>query len=370
MDSAPIVPQGDPTLLFINAGMNPFKDVFLGTGSRPYVRVADTQKCLRVSGKHNDLDEVGIDTYHHTFFEMLGNWSFGDYFKAEAIAWAWELLVDRWGLDPNRLYVTVHEGDEALGLEADQEAADLWSEHTTVPPAHILFQPSKDNFWMMGETGPCGPCSEIHIDLRDDHERAIVPGQDLVNKDDPRVMEIWNLVFIQYNAVLVADGTPRPARRRARQPVARADHAGAPGPEARRHRDGLRADLRRAPGQALELRHRPLRRRPGRALEPRRAQALRRLRRGRRGRQEGQGGDARRGRPRPHAGCGHRRWGAAGEHRARLRAPPDSSEGRPLRLPVAGAHRAVPRLAPARAGRTRWAKRSPSSARPSTPPVA
>ncbi len=208
--SAPIVPQGDPTLLFINAGMNPFKDVFLGTGSRPYDRVADTQKCLRVSGKHNDLDEVGLDTYHHTFFEMLGNWSFGDYFKKEAIAWAWELLVDRWGLEPDRLYVTVHAGDEALGLAPDEEAADLWTSETSVPPAHILYQSSKDNFWMMGETGPCGPCSEIHVDLRDDHERAIVPGQDLVNKDDPRVMEIWNLVFIQYNAVKAADGTPAP----------------------------------------------------------------------------------------------------------------------------------------------------------------
>ena len=208
--SAPIVPQGDPTLLFINAGMNPFKDVFLGTGSRPYDRVADTQKCLRVSGKHNDLDEVGLDTYHHTFFEMLGNWSFGDYFKKEAIAWAWELLVDRWGLEPDRLYVTVHAGDDALGLAPDEEAADLWASETTVPPAHILYQSSKDNFWMMGETGPCGPCSEIHVDLRDDHERAIVPGQDLVNKDDPRVMEIWNLVFIQYNAVKAADGTPAP----------------------------------------------------------------------------------------------------------------------------------------------------------------
>ncbi|PAP80178.1 alanine--tRNA ligase [Rubrivirga sp. SAORIC476] len=198
--SAPIVPQDDPTLLFINAGMNPFKDVFLGTGTRPYVRVADTQKCLRVSGKHNDLDEVGLDTYHHTFFEMLGNWSFGDYFKREAIAWAWELLVDRWGLDADRLYVTVHEGDEALGLGPDSEAADLWSEETSIDPAHILYQSSKDNFWMMGETGPCGPCSEIHVDLRDDHERAITPGQQLVNKDDPRVMEIWNLVFIQFDA--------------------------------------------------------------------------------------------------------------------------------------------------------------------------
>ncbi len=204
--SAPLVPQDDPTLLFINSGMAPFKDVFLGTGSRPYVRVADTQKCLRVSGKHNDLEEVGLDTYHHTLFEMLGNWSFGDYFKREAIAWAWELLVDRWGLDPARLYATVHQGDPALGLEPDREAADLWTELTTIPPAHILFQGSKDNFWMMGDTGPCGPCSEIHVDLRPDAERAVVPGQELVNKDDPRVMEIWNLVFIQYNASRTADG--------------------------------------------------------------------------------------------------------------------------------------------------------------------
>ncbi|WP_412067874.1 alanine--tRNA ligase [Rubrivirga sp. IMCC43871] len=204
--SAPIVPQDDPTLLFINAGMNPFKDVFLGTGSRPYVRVADTQKCLRVSGKHNDLDEVGLDTYHHTFFEMLGNWSFGDYFKKEAIAWAWELLVDRWGLDPDRLYVTVHEGDEALGLGPDTEAAELWAETTSVPPTHILYQSSKDNFWMMGETGPCGPCSEIHVDLRTDQERTTVPGHALVNQDDPRVMEIWNLVFIQYNAAKAGEG--------------------------------------------------------------------------------------------------------------------------------------------------------------------
>ena len=205
--SAPLVPHDDPTLMFINAGMNPFKDVFLGTGKRPYVRAADTQKCLRVSGKHNDLDEVGIDTYHHTFFEMLGNWSFGDYFKQEAIAWAWELLVDRWGLDADRLYVTVHEGDPALGLGPDQEAADLWTKHTSVPAEHILFQSSADNFWMMGDTGPCGPCSEIHVDLRDDRERAIVPGAELVNKDDPRVMEIWNLVFIAYNAVKGDEGS-------------------------------------------------------------------------------------------------------------------------------------------------------------------
>ncbi|HEX8298414.1 MAG TPA: alanine--tRNA ligase, partial [Rubricoccaceae bacterium] len=205
--SAPLVPEDDPTLLFINAGMNPFKDVFLGTGSRPFVRAVDTQKCLRVSGKHNDLDEVGLDTYHHTFFEMLGNWSFGDYFKAEAIRWAWELLVGRWGLDPARLYVTVHEGDEALGLGPDDEAAALWTAETEIAPENILYQASKDNFWMMGDTGPCGPCTEIHVDLRDEHERAIVPGSALVNKDDPRVMEIWNLVFIQYNARKDGDAT-------------------------------------------------------------------------------------------------------------------------------------------------------------------
>ncbi|MEP0548972.1 MAG: alanine--tRNA ligase [Rhodothermales bacterium] len=206
--SAPLVPHDDPTLLFINAGMNPFKDVFLGEGTRPYSRVADTQKCLRVSGKHNDLEEVGVDTYHHTFFEMLGNWSFGDYFKEDAIRWAWELLVDRWGLDPDRLYATVHEGDATLGLEADEEAADLWKSETTIPHDHVLYGSSKDNFWMMGDTGPCGPCSELHIDLRPDAERADSPGAALVNQDDPRVMEIWNLVFIQYNAQ--SDGSLKP----------------------------------------------------------------------------------------------------------------------------------------------------------------
>ena len=208
VSSAPLVPQDDPTLLFTNAGMNQFKDVFLGTGSRSYKRAADTQKCLRVSGKHNDLEEVGYDLYHHTFFEMLGNWSFGDYFKKEAIIWAWELLVDRWGLDPDRLYATVHEGDEALGLEADTEAAELWTSETSIDPDHVLFCASKDNFWMMGDTGPCGPCSEIHIDLRTDEERQQVDGAALVNADDPRVMEIWNLVFIQYNAQ--PDGTLKP----------------------------------------------------------------------------------------------------------------------------------------------------------------
>ncbi len=198
--SASLVPEGDGTLLFTNAGMNQFKDVFLGTGQRPYTRAVDTQKCLRVSGKHNDLEEVGHDTYHHTFFEMLGNWSFGDYFKAEAIRWAWELLVNRWGLAPDRLYATVHEGDEGLGLDADEEAYDLWLEETPIPDDHVLYEPSKENFWMMGDTGPCGPCSEVHVDLRPDAARKETPGVDLVNEDHPQVMEIWNLVFIQYNA--------------------------------------------------------------------------------------------------------------------------------------------------------------------------
>ncbi|PQJ33526.1 alanine--tRNA ligase [Salinibacter sp. 10B] len=198
--SASLVPEGDSTLLFTNAGMNQFKDVFLGTGQRPYTRAVDTQKCLRVSGKHNDLEEVGHDTYHHTFFEMLGNWSFGDYFKAEAIRWAWELLVDQWGLAPERLYATVHEGDEGFGLDADEEAYDLWLEETPIPEDHVLYEPSKENFWMMGDTGPCGPCSEVHVDLRPEAARKETPGVELVNEDHPQVMEIWNLVFIQYNA--------------------------------------------------------------------------------------------------------------------------------------------------------------------------
>ena len=206
--SASLVPEGDSTLLFTNAGMNQFKDVFLGTGGRPYSRAVDTQKCLRVSGKHNDLEEVGHDTYHHTFFEMLGNWSFGDYFKAEAIRWAWELLVEQWGLAPDRLYATVHEGDEDFGLDADAEAYDLWLEETPIPEAHVLYEPSKENFWMMGDTGPCGPCSEVHVDLRPEAARRETPGVELVNADHPQVMEIWNLVFIQYNAQ--PDGTLEP----------------------------------------------------------------------------------------------------------------------------------------------------------------
>jgi alanyl-tRNA synthetase len=198
--SASLVPEGDSTLLFTNAGMNQFKDVFLGTGRRPYSRAVDTQKCLRVSGKHNDLEEVGHDTYHHTFFEMLGNWSFGDYFKAEAIRWAWELLVERWGLAPDRLYATVHEGDADFGVDADEEAYDLWLAQTPLPDARVLYEPSSENFWMMGDTGPCGPCSEIHVDLRPEADRARTPGHALVNADHPQVMELWNLVFIQYNA--------------------------------------------------------------------------------------------------------------------------------------------------------------------------
>ena len=208
VSSASLVPHGDATLLFTNAGMNQFKDVFLGAGSRDYDRAVDTQKCLRVSGKHNDLEEVGHDTYHHTFFEMLGNWSFGDYFKQEAIRWAWELLTEVWGLEPDRLYATVHEGDDALGLDPDDAAADFWRSETSIHPEHILYEPSKENFWMMGDTGPCGPCSEVHVDLRSDEARAQTPGLELVNADHPHVMEIWNLVFIQYNAQ--ADGSLEP----------------------------------------------------------------------------------------------------------------------------------------------------------------
>ncbi|MGB1572982.1 MAG: alanine--tRNA ligase-related protein, partial [Flavobacteriales bacterium] len=208
--SAPMVLKDDPTLMFTNAGMNPFKDIFLGNRPAKSPRVADTQKCLRVSGKHNDLEEVGVDTYHHTMFEMLGNWSFGDYFKQEAIDWAWELLTDRYGIDKDRLYITVFEGDAGDGLPLDQEAIDIWSKH--VPAERILKADKKDNFWEMGETGPCGPCSEIHVDIRSEAERAAVPGADLVNQDHPQVIEIWNLVFMQF--MRKADGSlePLPAR--------------------------------------------------------------------------------------------------------------------------------------------------------------
>ncbi len=197
VDSAPMVVKDDPTLMFTNAGMNQFKDIFLGNREAKDVRIADTQKCLRVSGKHNDLEEVGVDTYHHTMFEMLGNWSFGDYFKKDAIDWAWELLVDVYKLDPELLYATVFEGDESDKLEADTEAEDLWKQY--LPAERILRANKKDNFWEMGDQGPCGPCSEIHVDLRSDAERKAKPGRDLVNNDHPQVVEIWNLVFIQFN---------------------------------------------------------------------------------------------------------------------------------------------------------------------------
>jgi alanyl-tRNA synthetase len=195
--SAPMVVKNDPTLMFTNAGMNQFKDIFLGNAPAKYARIADTQKCLRVSGKHNDLDEVGHDTYHHTMFEMLGNWSFGDYFKKEAIAWAWELLTEVYGLNPDDLYVTIFGGDHQEGLAMDDEALDYWK--AFVPADRILHGSKKDNFWEMGDTGPCGPCSEIHVDLRSAEEKAQTPGQQLVNNDHPQVIEIWNLVFIQYN---------------------------------------------------------------------------------------------------------------------------------------------------------------------------
>jgi alanyl-tRNA synthetase len=195
--SAPLVVKDDPTLMFTNAGMNQFKDIFLGNKKAKAVRVADTQKCLRVSGKHNDLEEVGIDTYHHTMFEMLGNWSFGDYFKKEAIEWGWELLTKGYGLPADRMYASVFGGDESEGLERDEEAFELWK--AIIPEERILFGSKKDNFWEMGDAGPCGPCSEIHIDLRPDDEIAKVPGRDLVNNDHPLVIEIWNLVFIQFN---------------------------------------------------------------------------------------------------------------------------------------------------------------------------
>ncbi|MBR5437002.1 MAG: alanine--tRNA ligase [Muribaculaceae bacterium] len=208
--SAPMVIKDDPTLMFTNAGMNQFKDIILGNKAAKYTRVADSQKCLRVSGKHNDLEEVGMDTYHHTMFEMLGNWSFGDYFKKEAIDWAWEYLVDVLHLNPEILYATVFEGAADEGLERDNEAAEIWAKH--LPADHIINGNKHDNFWEMGDTGPCGPSSEIHIDLRSEEEKAKVPGAELVNKDNPQVIEIWNLVFMQYNRKVDQSLEPLPAR--------------------------------------------------------------------------------------------------------------------------------------------------------------
>ena len=208
--SAPIVVKNDPTLMFTNAGMNQFKDYFLGNKLPPYGRVADTQKCLRVSGKHNDLEEVGVDTYHHTMFEMLGNWSFGDYFKKEAIAWSWELLTEVYKLDKDKLYVTVFEGDEKEGLPKDEEAFNEWKKYVAVD--RILLGNKKDNFWEMGDTGPCGPCTEIHVDCRTDEERKQVAGKKLVNNDHPQVIEIWNNVFIQFNRKKDGSLEPLPAK--------------------------------------------------------------------------------------------------------------------------------------------------------------
>src|SRR6187399_2880039 len=210
--SSSVVPLDDPTLLFSNAGMNQFKPIFLGTETRDYRRAANTQKCIRAGGKHNDLDDVGKDTYHHTFFEMLGNWSFGDYFKKEAIEWAWELLVERWKFPAQRLYATIYQPGPNEPSEFDQEAYDHWArlfrEADLDPKVHVLSSGKADNFWMMGDTGPCGPCSEVHIDLTPDGDTRGA----LVNQNDPRCIEIWNLVFIQFNANPDGTFTPLPQR--------------------------------------------------------------------------------------------------------------------------------------------------------------
>jgi alanyl-tRNA synthetase len=208
VSSAPMVVKDDPTLMFTNAGMNQFKDIFLGNKPANFPRIANSQKCLRVSGKHNDLEEVGHDTYHHTMFEMLGNWSFGDYFKEDAIAWAWEFLTETLKITKEHLYVTVFEGSKEDRLDADDEAAAIWKKY--VPAERILYGSKKDNFWEMGESGPCGPCSEVHIDVRPEHERNTIPGKELVNTGHPLVIEIWNLVFIQYNRKANGDLEPLP----------------------------------------------------------------------------------------------------------------------------------------------------------------
>lgn len=210
VSSAPMVVKNDPTLMFTNAGMNQFKDFFLGNAKPKNNRVADTQKCLRVSGKHNDLEEVGVDTYHHTMFEMLGNWSFGDYFKEEAITWAWELLTEVYKIEKSRLYVTVFEGDQQDGTAFDQESYDIWKRH--IEEHRIIKANKKDNFWEMGDTGPCGPCSEIHVDIRSDEERSKVDGKSLVNQDHPQVIEVWNLVFMQFNRMANRELKPLPEK--------------------------------------------------------------------------------------------------------------------------------------------------------------
>ena len=208
--SAPIVVKNDPTLMFTNAGMNQFKDYFLGNKQAIHKRVADTQKCLRVSGKHNDLEEVGVDTFHHTMFEMLGNWSFGDYFKKEAIEWSWQLLTEVYKIPKERIYVTIFEGDKKEGLPKDEEAFNEWKKW--ISEDRILLGNKKDNFWEMGDTGPCGPCTEIHYDSRSDEERKSADGKTLVNADHPQVIEIWNVVFIQYNRLKGGALEPLPAK--------------------------------------------------------------------------------------------------------------------------------------------------------------
>ena len=195
--SSPMVSKNDPSLMFINSGMAPFKDYFLNQENPKHKRVANSQKCLRVSGKHNDLEEVGHDTYHHTFFEMLGNWSFGDYFKEDAINWSWELLTKEFGINPDDLYVTVFTGSKEDGVSEDTEAINIWNK--IIDKDRIILCGKKDNFWEMGDQGPCGPCSEIHVDLRSEIEKSKVPAQSLINKDNPLVIELWNLVFIEYN---------------------------------------------------------------------------------------------------------------------------------------------------------------------------
>ncbi len=208
--SSPMVVKNDPTLMFSNAGMNQFKDIFLGNSQAKYLRVANSQKCLRVSGKHNDLEQVGHDTYHHTMFEMLGNWSFGNYFKKEAIDWAWEFLTEKLNIDKKCLYATVFEGSKTDKIEPDAEALEIWKKY--LPKEHIILGNKKDNFWEMGDTGPCGPCSEIHVDLRDENERNKIPGGKLVNTDNPLVIEIWNLVFIQFNRKADGNLVPLPQK--------------------------------------------------------------------------------------------------------------------------------------------------------------
>jgi alanyl-tRNA synthetase len=206
VSSAPMVVKNDPTLMFTNAGMNQFKDYFLGNAAPKNPRVANSQKCLRVSGKHNDLEEVGVDTYHHTMFEMLGNWSFGDYFKEDAITWAWELLTEVYKIPKDKLYVTVFEGDAKDGVPQDSESFSIWKKY--IAEDRIILASKKDNFWEMGDTGPCGPCTEIHVDLRSDAERNAIDGKTLVNEDHPQVIEIWNNVFMQFNRK--ADGSLEP----------------------------------------------------------------------------------------------------------------------------------------------------------------